>query len=112
MAAGSPEENRIEDRMLLAEKALEKYGARPIDINRKNREILNQRVIYLLNNVYYRVDHAEFDGKAFVILSCIEDPKYADIGLMEDVEAIPADASEEEIDRVIRQALGIGGETA
>lgn len=100
----------IENAMCLAEKILEKYGAEPQDINRKNREKLGQRVTYLYKDSYYRVDKAEFDGQPFVIVSSISDPAYAGIGLMEDVAAISPDKPEEEFDRVIRQALEIGGE--
>ena len=97
----------LEKRMRLAEKMLEKAGAGPLESNQKNREILNQRQTYLYENTYYRIDHAAFDGEVFLIVSCIDIETYAAIGLMEDVEAIPLDASESRIEASVRHALGI-----
>ena len=97
----------LEMQMRRAESALEKYGAVPTDINRRNREALGQRQTYQHGNTYYRVDQAVFDGKSFVIISCIDIEKYAKIGLMEDVEAIPAEASEAEIRRAVRRVMSL-----
>ena len=48
----------LEEKMRLAEKMLEKAGAVPLEINQKNREILNQRQTYLYENTYYHTDAA------------------------------------------------------
>ena len=98
-------EEMLEAKMSYAEKMLEKCGAVPLDINQRNREALQQRVTYLYKGDYYRIDHAVFDDHHFLIVSSIDVEKYAAIGLMEDVDAIPVEASEAEIERGVRCAL-------
>ena len=98
----------IEQKLAAAERALEKLGARPLDINRHNREALGQRVTYILNGTYCRVDYAEFDGAGFIIISAIEEARYAEIGLMEDIAAIAIESTEEELEAGIRGALCTG----
>ena len=99
------DQQELEQKMQYAERVLEKLGAVPQEINQKNREILGQRVTYLLGTNYYRIACEEFDGKPYLILNAIDNEKYADIGLMEDVQAISADASEETIRRRIYAAI-------
>ena len=95
----------LEEQMQRAEKVLQRLGAVPQDINQRNREVLGQRVTYLLGSTYCRVDSAEFDGKLYILLSAIEEAKFAGIGLMEDIEAVPADAPDKTIERKFRAAL-------
>ena len=70
-----------------------------------NRELLGQRSAYLLNGVYYRIDHEEYEGKVFIVLSAADEEKYAAVGLMEEIQAFSADASDETVRKKIREAL-------
>ena len=99
------EKDQLENRMRVAEHVLERQGAVPLDINQKNRELLGQRVTYRLGGVYYRIDHAEIEGKTFIILSATESKEYAGIGLMDDIQAISADAGDETIRRKLLEAM-------
>ncbi|MBR1408081.1 MAG: hypothetical protein IJ573_04185 [Clostridia bacterium] len=96
---------RPEQQMRRAERVLERLGAVPLDINRHNRELLGQRITYLLGSLYCRIDYAEFDGKPFLLLSAAEEKKFAEIGLMEDIDAIPADSDDETLEREFRAVL-------
>ncbi len=95
----------LELQMRRAEKVLERLGAVPLDINRHNRDLLGQRVTYLLGTHYCRIDHAELDGKPYLMLNAIEETKFAEIGLMEDIDAVPAEADDETLEREFRAAL-------
>ena len=94
----------VEERLQYAEKMLETCGAVPTEIN-ENRVRLKQRMTYQLGEDYYRMEYEIFDEKPFIVVSSISDPSYADIGLMEDIEAIPLDASDEEIATKIQSIL-------
>ena len=94
-----------EETLRMAEGILERCGAVPTDLNRRNRELLGQRTTYRYGDAYYRIDQAEFDGKSFVILGCADNERYASIGLMEDVEAIPPDLPEQEMEKILRGAM-------
>ena len=98
---------RLRQMMETAEALFEKYGAEPLDINRRNREMLGQRRTYLYSGNYYRVDHAVFDGIPFMIFHCIDDPRYAAVGVMEDVEALPLTLTDEELDKEVRYLFGL-----
>ena len=80
-------------------------GAEPQDINRRNRERFDQRQIFLYKGNYYRVDQAEFDGVPFLVIDCIDNPEYASVGIMEDVDALPLTLTEEEVEKRIREIL-------
>ena len=94
-------------KMEKVEEFFEKYGAVPQDINQRNRERFGQRRAFLYRGNYYRVDHAEFDDIPFLLIDCIDDPKYASVGVMEDVEAIPVTLSDEKLEKEVRYALEI-----
>jgi len=83
------------------------YGAVPQEINERNRDLFGQRQTFLYHGNYYRVDHAEFDDIPFLIINCIDDPRFAGIGVMEDVEAIPITLTEKQIEMEVRYAFGI-----
>ena len=105
MAETKLTQEELEQKLVWAEEALAELGAAPLDINRRNRELLAQRTTYRYRNTFYRVDQAAFDDAQYLILSAIENPEYAAIGLMEDVDAIPAASDREEIRRAIRRAV-------
>ena len=95
----------LEGRLRFAEGVLERLGAVPQPINEKNRELLGQRSAYLLNGIYYRIDREEYEGKVFIVLSAADEEKYAAVGLMEEIQAFSADASDETVRKKIREAL-------
>ena len=94
-----------EETFRFAESVLERCGAVPTDLNERNREALGQRVTYRRGDQYFRIDRAAFDGRAFLILSCAEDERFAAVGLMEDVEAVDPGLPEQEIERILRAAV-------
>lgn len=94
-----------EEKLRFAESVLESCGAVPTDLNARNRELLGQRITYRYGALFYRIDQAVFDGKSFLILNCADSERFAGIGLMEDVEAIDPDLSDDGIAAVIRAAL-------
>ena len=101
----SPEE--MEARMAFMERCFEKYGAKALDINARNREMLGQRRTYQHGKDFFRIDQATFDGIPFFVISSIDLPKLAEVGVMEDVEAFPVTLSEEKLEKEIRYALGV-----
>ncbi len=99
----------LEKRMDFVESVFEKYGAQPLDLNEKNREKFGQRRIYKKDDSYFRVDHMEFQEgeKPFIVLSCTDDEKYASVGMLDDIDALEADISDEEMEIAVRRAFGI-----
>lgn len=98
-----------ENKLDIVEKLFEKYGAKPLEINKKNREKFGERRIFFYQDNYYRVGKllSEEDAEKYMVVSCIDDEKYAEIGMLEDIEAIPFSAGEAEIEKKIRLILGI-----
>lgn len=101
------ESTRMLEQMERVERFFLQYGAVPQQINERNRELFGQRQTFLYQENYYRVDQAEFDGTPFLIIDCIDDPKYAGVGVMEDVGALPVSLTEEQLEKEVRYALGI-----
>ena len=97
---------QLNEKMDFVERCFVKYGAVPQDINH-NRERLGQRRTYLYKGSFYRVDTAEFDGEPFLIINCIDDPRFASVGLMEDVNAIPGTLDDDRLEKEVRYALDI-----
>ena len=104
-AAGEEDPVIPEETLRFAESVLERFGAVPTDLNERNRKALGQRVTFRLGDRYYRIDRAVFDGRAFLILGCAENERFASVGLMEDVEAVDPELSEREIERILRSAV-------
>ena len=101
--------DEIEVKLEYLESIFEKYGAVPLNINEKNMEKFHQRKIYQYKDNYYRVDSADFEdnGEIFLVLSSTDEKKYADIGLLEDIDAFSAGMSDEQLEKQVRYALGI-----
>ncbi|WP_029231658.1 hypothetical protein [Butyrivibrio sp. VCB2006] len=99
----------LEQRLLYVESIFEKYGAKPLDINAKNRAKFDQRRAFLYEGNYYRTGLMEFDEGTipYIVISCIDDEKFADVGAMEDIDAFSAVLSDEEIEKQVRYAFGI-----
>ncbi len=100
-------EEIIENKLKFVESVFEKCGAKPLDINSKNREKYGQRVIYLYKNSYYRTDYLKFedDERDYIVISCTSDEKFADLGLLDDIEALPFELAENELEKEIRKTL-------
>ena len=100
-------EEEMETQMARVEALFVKYGAEPLDINQRNRERFGQRQTFLYKGDYFRVDQAKFDNIPFILIDCIDDPSYAAVGVMEDVDALPVNLSDEQLDKEVRCTLGI-----
>ncbi len=99
------QQERMQEMAERIEDCFVRCGAVPQDINGRNREALDQRQAYLYRGVYFRVDRAEFDGEPFLIIDCIDDPRYASVGIMEDVDALPLTLTDEELEKRVRETL-------
>lgn len=97
----------LERQLSLVESLFVLYGAVPQDINQRNRQLFGQRRPYLKDGVYYRADSACFDGQQVVIISSIDSPAYAEKGVMEDIDAFPADLPTDQVNKRVRYALGL-----
>jgi len=97
----------IDARLKKLEEYFLKYGAKPLEINERNRRLHGQRQSYLYGDTYFRADLTEFDRTPFLIISQITEPDYARIGLMEDVEALPVTLSDEQLEKEVRYAFGL-----
>ena len=82
------------------------YGAVPAGL-KAAEAISGERRIFEREGVYYRAGTAVFDGKQFYLLSSIDNPKYAEIGILEDIDALPSDAPASAIEKAVRCAFGI-----
>ena len=102
-------EQDIEKKLIFVESLFEKNGAIQEDINEKNREKYGQRRTFFYEGKYYRVDFLKFDEdtQPYMSISCTDEEKFAKIGLMEDVEALSFDMTDEELDTQVRRVFGI-----
>ena len=94
-----------ERRMPVVEAFLMRYGASPI--HTKNQTKLKLRTTYKLDDAYYRVSLEQIDGQDFIVLNAVENPKYADVGVMDSVAIFAVDAPDEQIEEEIKQVLDI-----
>lgn len=90
----------VERKIPVVEAFLMKYGASPI--HTKNQAKLGLRSTFKLGDAYYRVSSESIDGQDFIILNAVENPKYADVGVMDSVAVFAIDASEEDIENEIK----------
>ena len=97
----------MEEKLRQIEALFVRYGAVPTDLDASNRERFGDRVIYELGGSYFRAGTALFDGQPFLILSSIDRQKFASLGMMEDIDALPADCGEERMEKAVRYALGV-----
>ncbi len=101
------DQNMLERRLEFTEEKMLHYGACEVRTNEKNRKLLGWRKTFRYQKNYFRISSAEFDEKAYIVFSSIDDRTYADVGLMEDIDAVLSDASDEMIDRKVRYVLGL-----
>ncbi len=102
-------EDGIEKKLIFMESLFEKNGAVPLDINEKNREKFGLRRTFKYGDKFYRVDEAKFDGDSheYMVISCTDNEKFAQIGVMDDIDALSVDLTDEELDRQVRLAFGL-----
>ena len=96
-----------EEKLRQLEELFVKYGAVPAELNPEYRDEVDQRTIFTRNGSFFRAGTAEFDGKEFLLLSNIDDPKFAVLGIMEDVDVLPLDLEPERVEKAVRYAFGI-----
>ena len=99
----------LEKKMDFVESMFVKYGAQPLELNEKHREKFGQRRIFKHEDSFYRVDSMQFqeDETPFVVISCTDDEKYASVGMLDDIDALEVDLTEEEMEKSVRYALGV-----
>lgn len=93
----------MEEKLRKIEALFVKYGARPTDLGCG----FGERTIYACGGNYFRTGVAEFDGQPFLLISGIDREKYAELGILEDLDILPADAGETRMEKAVRYALGI-----
>ena len=101
------DENLLEEKMREMGALFTEYGAVPTDLALKNTEQFGDRRIYAWNGNYYRTGTAAFDGEDFLLISCIDGLKFAELGIMEDIDLIPAGAERARMERAVRCAFGV-----
>lgn len=84
-----------------------RYGAVPTELNSRNRALLGERQIYARNGRYYRAGIAVFEGSSFLIISTTDNEKFASVGIMEDIDALPLDLDQDRMEKAVRYALGV-----
>lgn len=97
----------MNEKRQLLEALFERYGAAATEFDRENRERFGDGVIYEYGGVYYRAGSASFDGQDFLVIASIDKPKFAALGLLEDIDVLPAESSEERLEQAVRYALGV-----
>ena len=95
-----------EEKLEQIERFFVQYGAVPAGL-KAAEAISGERRIFEREGVYYRAGTAVFDGKQFYLLSSIDNPKYAEIGILEDIDVLPSDAPASAIEKAVRCAFGI-----
>ena len=85
------------------EAIFEKYGAVQTELD----QFSGEGKVYAMDDSYYRAGTAIFEGKEFLLISCIDQEKYAALGIMEDIDVLPIDTPEERLDKAVRYAFGI-----
>lgn len=97
----------MEEKLEYLEALFVKYGAVPTGLDAEKRRRFGDRVIYERDGSYFRVGTAVFDGKDFLMISCIDKQKFAEVGVLEDIDALSADCPKERMERAVRYALGV-----
>ena len=99
----SDEEKKLE----YIESVFEKYGAKPVSDQEKADDSLRQ--MYLYNGNYYRVGKMpmEDESESYIVFSSIDNEKYAKVGLLEDIDAVPFSTPEAELEKLVRYIFGI-----
>ena len=96
----------MEEKLKSVEALFLRYGAVPTELDQENRHRFGDRTIYECKGSYFRAGTASFDGQDFLMISSIDKQKFAELGILEDVDALPVDCGEEKIEKAVRYALG------
>ena len=97
----------MEEKLQKIEALFLRYGASPTELDEENRTRFGDRTIYECAGSYFRAGTASFDGQDFLVISCIDKRKFAALGILEDVDVLPADCGEERMEKAVRYALGV-----
>ena len=102
-------EEAMEKRISFVESLFTKYGAEQVEMDEKAREKAGVKNVYTYDGSFYKVDALKFDEEAdpFIVLSCTDEKKFADLGLFEDIDAFDFTASDEKLEKGVRYAFGI-----
>ncbi|MBQ6441717.1 MAG: hypothetical protein IJJ13_03895 [Lachnospiraceae bacterium] len=99
------EQEKIEQKIRSVESYFIKYGASSVET--KSHDAFGHHLTFEQGGVFYRVEETEMDGRTFLMISAADDPKFANVGVMEDVAAFPADLSEEQMEKEVRYVLDV-----
>ncbi len=97
----------MEEKLQKIEALFVKYGAVPTSLDEANRVRFGDRVIFERSGCYIRAGVAAFDGQPFLTLSSIDQLKFAELGMLEDVDALPVDCPDERLEQAVRYVLGV-----
>ena len=96
----------MEEKLRQMEALFARFGAAPTELDEENRARFGDRVIYELGGSYFRASTAVFDGQTFLVISSINKQRLAELGMLEDIDVLPADCSEDRMEKAVRYALG------
>ena len=96
-----------EEKLKYIEELFIQYGAVQTDLDSRRNEEFEERPIFSRNGIFFRTGILEMEGKQFIQISAAEDRKFADVGILEDIDLIRADAGQQRIEKAVRYALGI-----
>ena len=100
------DQQRKEETLARIEALFVRYGAQPMT-GERSPALSGERSVSVRDGIFYRAGTAEFDGQLFFLLSSVEREKFAEFGLLEDIDALPCDAGPEELDLAVRRAFGL-----
>ena len=99
---------KLEEIVSKVEAYFVKYGAKPAeDLDVSKIALFGQRIPFIYGKEYYRAEAAVLDERDYILISTIDDEKLANVSMMDDIAAFPADYPEEKIEKEVRFALGI-----
>ena len=97
------------ERSAYVEYLMVKNGAIPTEIKPRGQGEQENRRIYVLEDNFYRIGEAAFDGidDPYIVISCTDTRKYAEYGLFDDIHAFEFTLTNEELESEVRFALGL-----
>ena len=98
----------MEELLEFVEELFVKYGAEKAGRFDENKaELLGVRVPYVYKGEFYRVEATVLDEQDYIMISTIDDEKFANATVMDDIAAFPATYPKEKVEKEVRFALGI-----
>ena len=91
-----------DEKLEFIESVFEKYGAKPVQGNGGRR-------MFIYKGDYFRAGKLsdDGDGEAYLVISSTDNEKYAKVGLLEDIEAVPFYTTDAELEKLVRYIFGI-----